>query len=90
MITVDDILDWESEHEEDFILDGANDLTEQQNAELLDLFNLSVGIKYNTPTFGCLDDLLNHPWKDVEELKELMLETVVDYLNSIDYSLKNK
>ena len=90
MVTINDILDWESEHEEDFILDGANDLTDQQNAELLDLFNLSVGVKYNTPTFESLDDLLNHPWKDVEELKELMLETVVDYLNSINYSLKNK
>lgn len=85
MIEVSDLTNWEAVNGEDVL--GNLNLTDRQDQDLLDIINLALDLKYQIGPFKTMDDVYRHNFNDVDEARELLLESTADYLTSINYHL---
>lgn len=90
MIEVSDLEAWALINSADVVTSLINDLTEQQYKDLMDVVNLSLDLKYNLKPFNDMKAVYMHNFEDVDATRELILECFADFLNSINFTLKNK
>ena len=90
MIEVSDLEAWSLINSADVVTSVLNDITEVQYKDLMDIINLSFGLKYNLKPFHDMKAVYMYNFEDVDAVRELILECLADFLNSINFTLKNK
>jgi len=90
MIELSDLEAWCIINSADVVTSVINDITEDQYRDLMGIINLSFQLRYNLKPFHDMKEVYQHKFEDVDAARELILECLADFLNSINFTLKNR